>query len=49
MRTESGLAATDRILIMSFENMVARDGVEWNYMPLDGLILDPKQREVNAA
>jgi hypothetical protein len=24
----SGLAATDRIRIMSFENMVARDGVE---------------------
>jgi len=28
MRTESGLAIADRILIKSFENMVARDGVE---------------------
>ena len=22
-------------------NMVARDGIEWNYVPLDGLILYP--------
>ncbi len=28
MRTESGLAATDRVVIMFFEMMVARDGVE---------------------
>jgi len=25
--------------------MVARDGVEWNYVPLDGLTLYPKQSE----
>ena len=23
----------------NFERMVARDGVEWNYVPLDGLTL----------
>lgn len=23
--------------------MVARDGVEWNYVPLDGLFLNPNQ------
>jgi hypothetical protein len=28
MRTESGLAAANRVLIMSFGMMVARDGVE---------------------
>ena len=24
------------------KTMVARDGVEWNYVPVDGLILYPK-------
>jgi hypothetical protein len=49
MRTESGLAAAHRILIMSFGMMVAGDGVEWNYVRLDGLTLYPKQPQVNAA
>lgn len=34
---------------LKMKDVGARDGVGWNYMPPDGLILTPKQREVNTA